>query len=64
VVLKLISVANWLLTVLFDAVGWVIWPVKIVYKMTYSVSNRMLNLNSLTVIIIIVVIYLVWQQML
>jgi len=34
---KLISVANWLLQC-FDTVGWVIWPVKIVPEMTYSVE--------------------------
>jgi len=32
----------------FDAVGWVIWPVKIVPKMTYKVSSGTLNLCSLT----------------
>jgi len=32
----------------FDAVGWVIWPVKIVPKMTYNVSSGTLNLCSLT----------------
>jgi len=33
----------------FDAVSWVIWPVKIVPKMTYKVSSGTLNLYSLTV---------------
>jgi len=32
----------------FDAVGWVIWPVKIVPEMTYKVSSGTLNLCSLT----------------
>jgi len=33
----------------FDAVGWVIWPVKIVPEMTYKVSSAgTLNLCSLT----------------
>jgi len=32
----------------FDAVGWVIWPVKIVSEMTYKVSSGTLNLCSLT----------------
>jgi len=31
----------------FDAVGWVIWPVKIVPEMTYKVSSGTLNLCSL-----------------
>jgi len=31
----------------FDAVGWVIWPVKIVPKMTYKVSSGTLNLCSI-----------------
>jgi len=45
--LKPISVANWLLQC-FDAVGWVIWPVKIVPEMTYKVSSGTLSLCSLT----------------
>jgi len=45
--LKPISVANWLPSV-FDAVGWVIWPVKIVPEMTYKVSSGTLNPCSLT----------------
>jgi len=32
----------------FDAVGRVIWPVKIVREMTYKVSSGTLNLCSLT----------------
>jgi len=32
----------------FDAVGWVIWPVKIISEMTYKVSSRTLSLYSLT----------------
>jgi len=32
----------------FDAVGWVIWPVKIVLEMTYKVSSGTLTLYSLT----------------
>jgi len=32
-----------------DAVGWVIWPVKIVPEMTYKVSSGTLSLYSLTV---------------
>jgi len=32
----------------FDAVGWVIWPVKIVPEMTYKVSSGTLNFCSLT----------------
>jgi len=32
----------------FGAVGWVIWPVKIVPEMTYKVSSGTLNLCSLT----------------
>jgi len=32
----------------FDAVGWVIWPVKIVPKMTEKVSSGMLSLYILT----------------
>jgi len=31
----------------FDAVGWVIWPVKIVPEMTYKVSSGSLNLCSI-----------------
>jgi len=34
----------------FDAVGWVIWPVKIVPEMTYKVSSGTLNLCSLTLV--------------
>jgi len=30
----------------FDTVGWVIWPVKIVPKMTYKVSSGTLNLSA------------------
>jgi len=44
--LKPVSVANWLQC--FDAVGWVIWPVKIVPEMTYKVSSGTLNLCSLS----------------
>jgi len=47
IVFKPISVANWLPSVL-NAVGWVIWPVKIVPEMTYKVSSGTLNLCSLT----------------
>jgi len=36
----------------FDAVGWVIWPVKIVPEMTYKVSSGTLNLCSLTILIL------------
>jgi len=32
----------------FDAVGWVIWPVKIVTEMTYKVSSCILGHYSLT----------------
>jgi len=32
----------------FDAVGWVIWPVKLVPEMTYKVSSGTLSLCSLT----------------
>jgi len=32
----------------FDAGGWVIWPIKIVPKMTYKVSSGTLNPCSLT----------------
>jgi len=32
----------------FDAVGWVIWPVKIVSKMTYKVLSGTLSLYTLT----------------
>jgi len=32
----------------FDAVGWVIWSVKIVPEMTYKVSSETLSLHSLT----------------
>jgi len=46
--LKPISVANWGFLQCFDAVGWVIWPVKIVPEMTYKVSSGTLNLCSLT----------------
>jgi len=38
----------------FDAVGWVIWPVKIVPEMTYKVSSGTLNLCSLTLTPLIV----------
>jgi len=31
----------------FDAIGWVIWPVKIVPQMTYNVSSGTLSLYSL-----------------
>jgi len=34
----------------FDAVGWVIWPVKIVPEMTYNVSSGTLSLYSVTVV--------------
>jgi len=50
--LKPISVANWL-PQCFDAVGWVIWPVKIVPEMTYKVSNGTLNLCSLTTVFLL-----------
>jgi len=45
--LKPISVAKGFLQC-FDAVGWVIWPVKIVPEMTYKVLSGMLYLCSLT----------------
>jgi len=32
------SQADWLSSVCFDAIDWVIWPVKIVHKMTYGVE--------------------------
>jgi len=32
----------------FDAVDWIIWPVKIVTKITYNVSSGTLSLYSLT----------------
>jgi len=34
----------------FDAVGWVMWPVKIVREMTYKVSSGTLSLYSLLII--------------
>jgi len=36
----------------FDAVGWVIWPAKIVHDMTYKVSSGMLNFCSLTALLV------------
>jgi len=43
--LKIISVANWLPSVLLH--GWVIWPVQIVPEMTYKVSSGTLSLYAL-----------------
>jgi len=40
----------------FDAVGWVVWPVKIVPKITYKVSSRTLSFYLLTLYLL----YLKW----
>jgi len=32
----------------FDVIGWVIWPVKVVRRMTYEVSSGTVSLYTLT----------------